>query len=78
MKMCSFIPAVYYHSIPEEDRTEPMNHERYPASLGITLELCAGIVDKKLPLEEIAREEILEECGYNVPVSCLEKVGTFR
>jgi 8-oxo-dGTP pyrophosphatase MutT (NUDIX family) len=31
-----------------------------------TTELCAGIVDKSKSLEEIACEEILEECGYNV------------
>ncbi len=31
-----------------------------------TTELCAGIVDKSKSLEEIACEEVLEECGYNV------------
>ena len=34
-----------------------------PGSLGCTFELCAGIVDKKIPLECIAQEEILEETG---------------
>jgi 8-oxo-dGTP pyrophosphatase MutT (NUDIX family) len=34
----------------------------------MTLELCAGIVDKSLSLVEIAQEEILEECGYKVMV----------
>lgn len=47
---------------------------KYPAKLGITLELCAGIVDKNLPINEIAREEVLEECGFNVPVDRLEEV----
>ena len=42
---------------------------------GITLELCAGIVDKagKTP-REIAKMEILEECGYEVPLECVEEV----
>ncbi|CAF88749.1 unnamed protein product, partial [Tetraodon nigroviridis] len=35
-----------------------------PASAGVTYELCAGLVDKPdLSLEEIARQEVLEECG---------------
>jgi len=33
---------------------------------GLTIELCAGIVDKNLSLEQIAKEEIEEECGYEV------------
>lgn len=50
-----------------------------PASKGITYELCAGIVDKpELSLEEIACEEILEECGYEVPVTSLKKITSYR
>lgn len=50
-----------------------------PASVGVTYELCAGLVDKAdLTLEEIARQEILEECGYDVPVSKLRKITSFR
>ena len=45
-----------------------------PGSAGVTVELCAGIIDKDKPREEIAQEEILEECGYNVPVEKLEKI----
>jgi UDP-sugar diphosphatase len=41
---------------------------------GITVELCAGIVDKNLSLAEIAKEEILEECGYLVPTKSLQKI----
>ena len=44
---------------------------------GMTVELCAGIVDKDLSLEEIASEEIAEECGYSVPPSALERVTSF-
>lgn len=42
-----------------------------------TYELCAGIVDKDKSLVEIAHEEILEECGYHVPVTQIERVTSF-
>lgn len=42
------------------------------------MELCAGIVDKDKSWIEIAREEVLEECGYDVPVERIEEVLTFR
>lgn len=68
-----FRPPVYIGSIPEKDRTEFIDTEKYPASLGVTIECCAGIVDKNLSLAEIASEEILEECGYKVDAN---KLGT--
>ncbi|NQY53383.1 MAG: NUDIX hydrolase [Campylobacteraceae bacterium] len=43
-----------------------------------TYELCAGIVDKDLSLEQIVKEEILEECGYNVPIEDIEKISSFN
>ncbi len=45
---------------------------------GMTVELCAGIVDKELSLEEIAKEEIEEECGYAVPLQNLERITSFH
>ncbi len=42
-----------------------------------TYELCAGIVDKNKSLEIIAQEEIDEECGYEVPLSNIEKITSF-
>ena len=44
---------------------------------GYTYELCAGIVDKALSLEQIAKEEILEECGYDLPLDAIKKVTSF-
>ena len=46
-------------------------------SNGFTYELCAGIVDKETSLEQIAREEILEECGYDIPLESLERITSF-
>lgn len=57
---------------------ENVDLNKYPPSLGVTLELCAGIVDKDKSWSEIAREEILEECGYDVPVERVEEVMTYR
>ncbi len=42
-----------------------------------TYELCAGIVDKQVSLEQIIQEEIDEECGYAVSPADLERVGSF-
>lgn len=45
---------------------------------GMTVELCAGIVDKDLSLIEIAKEEVEEECGYKVSVENIEKITSFH
>ncbi len=44
---------------------------------GFTYELCAGIVDKEHTLEQIAKEEIDEECGYDVPLEKIERISSF-
>ena len=44
---------------------------------GYMYELCAGIVDKECSNVQIAKEEILEECGYDVPVERIEKISSF-
>jgi len=41
---------------------------------GLTVELCAGIVDKSIPLVDIAKEEIVEECGYAVLSENIERI----
>ncbi len=44
---------------------------------GMMYELCAGIVDKDTTNAQIAKEEVLEECGYDIPVESLEKISSF-
>ncbi|GLG99598.1 Uridine diphosphate glucose pyrophosphatase [Gryllus bimaculatus] len=77
-----FRPAVFFNSIPEKEKylVEATNTKLPlpPIEQGITLELCAGVVDKEKSLEEIAREEVLEECGYDVPVKHLERILSYR
>ncbi|XP_065366198.1 uridine diphosphate glucose pyrophosphatase NUDT14-like [Calliphora vicina] len=74
-----FRPAVF-HGIVTTDGGDISNVDlaKYPPSLGVTMELCAGIVDKDKSWQEIAREEILEECGYDVPVERVQEVMTYR
>jgi nudix-type nucleoside diphosphatase (YffH/AdpP family) len=72
-------PAVYYGLVGEElDKTGTVDFNKFPPSSAITLELCAGIVDKNIPNNEIAREELIEECGYNVPIERIEEVMKYR
>ncbi|MBN2815371.1 MAG: NUDIX hydrolase [Campylobacterales bacterium] len=44
---------------------------------GYTYELCAGIIDKEASDLQIAKEEIIEECGYDVPLQSIKKVTKF-
>lgn len=75
-----FRPAVYIGAIPEQDRQfdQEIDTKKYPAKIGFTIELCAGIIDKDKSEAEIAKEEVLEECGYDVPISNFEKVSSYR
>ena len=41
---------------------------------GYTLELCAGLCDKNKSNVEIAKEEVLEECGYDVDVQNIKRI----
>ncbi|KAF2357117.1 Nucleoside diphosphate pyrophosphatase [Trinorchestia longiramus] len=45
---------------------------------GVTIELCAGVVDKDDELKQIAKEEVFEECGYDVKLEDLEEIITCR
>ena len=44
---------------------------------GFTYELCAGLVDKDKSLVQIAKEEILEECGFDVPIESIKEITEF-
>ncbi|XP_064553184.1 uridine diphosphate glucose pyrophosphatase NUDT14-like [Drosophila montana] len=76
-----FRPAVYHGilggntlEIPKEE----VDLMRFPPELGVTLEPCAGVVDKTKSLADIASEEVREECGYNVPADKMERIFEFR
>ncbi|KAB7504228.1 Uridine diphosphate glucose pyrophosphatase [Armadillidium nasatum] len=76
-----FRPAVYCNELAKEDGgLEERNYEDASISgaEGCTLEWCAGIVDKNIDVKEIAQAEVLEECGYKVPISKFEKIISCR
>ena len=52
--------------------------QKVPFTNGVSYELCAGIVDQQKPIIEIAQSEILEETGYQVPLSGIEKLFTHQ
>lgn len=74
------LQAVYHGLVSADAGADgrSIDMKMYPPSLAVTLELCAGIVDKPISLAEIAREEVLEECGYDVPVERLEEIISYR
>ncbi|PAV63086.1 hypothetical protein WR25_17329 [Diploscapter pachys] len=77
-----FRPPVFVVPISRlpENKNKNLNEidwSRYDPEMGYTLELCAGIIDKELPVKDIAKEEVLEECGYAVTVDQLRSVTTY-
>ena len=71
--MRQFRPPVYLSILHNNVQTKSDDlHERAKElgnNSGFTLELCAGIIDKEgLSPIEIAKEEVLEETGYDVPL----------
>ena len=83
--MSLFFPAVFVNVACEQqnlklakDSLPEIDSKVTPGKAGVTHELCAGIIDKDISPVEIARQEVLEEVGYDVPVERLEKIMTGR
>ena len=67
---------------PEKDAFLLVKQFRAPVYLNdeshlCTYELCAGIIDKEISLAQIVKEEIDEECGYDVALESIEKITSF-
>ncbi|XP_048193180.1 uridine diphosphate glucose pyrophosphatase NUDT14, partial [Perognathus longimembris pacificus] len=83
-----FRPAVYASAVerlfPESLAVGAQEGPRelraaLPGAAGVTVELCAGLVDRPgLSLEETACKEAWEECGYRLEPSALRRVATYR
>ncbi|XP_022661374.1 uridine diphosphate glucose pyrophosphatase-like isoform X2 [Varroa destructor] len=67
-----FRPGVYMNRCSSVNGV--VDTDRYPGSLGLTLELCAGITDKDKTVEQTMQEELEEEIGYHVPLDRIQKV----
>ncbi len=74
------VSILLYHTQKEAfllvKQFRPPVHLHHPQHT-CTYELCAGIIDKEIPLEQIAQEEIMEECGYKVPLDQIKKINSF-
>jgi len=51
--------------------------QKVTGSDGITLEVCAGIVDKEISYVDHAVEEVFEETGYKVTADRLELINCY-
>lgn len=79
-----FRPAVYLSTLTTSTSNltdfDP-DHLQTPTNekVGYTMELCAGLADKdgKTP-QEVMREEIIEETGYDVPLESIKFISSFR
>lgn len=75
-----FRPAVFVRICADQQpnkKLKDIDLNSMNAEVGITYELCSGLVDKEKSLVEITHEEILEECGYHVPLDKIYKVNSF-
>jgi len=45
---------------------------------GEVVECAAGLVDKNIPIDQIVKEEILEECGYDAPLEAIKALKVLR
>ena len=57
---------------------ENLDWDRMHPHEGFTFELCAGICDKNKAAIETIKEEILEECGYDVDIQNIHKISHAR
>lgn len=74
-----FRPAIYYSIITSSGcPIESADLNQFRPSLAITVELCGGMVDKNMSIKDIAREEISEECGFDIPINRLEEIYQFK
>lgn len=75
-----FRPAIYLNNSKTEQKNDEViiDTDKFPGSLGITYELCAGLIDKDVSPTEIAKMEIHEECGFDVPMESIEHVTSYR
>lgn len=73
--------AVYFATVKELgcECDGKVDLVKYPIHLGIATSLCSGSIHKKeLSVKEIARESVLEKCGFDVSVDRLEEVMSYR
>ncbi|XP_014228913.1 uridine diphosphate glucose pyrophosphatase [Trichogramma pretiosum] len=71
-----FCPLTYYAFIPK--MLGRVNTNKYPPTLGITIELCGDLLLPNEPLLEMARTELKRDAGYDAPIKNFEIVQSYR
>ncbi|XP_037066805.1 uridine diphosphate glucose pyrophosphatase NUDT14 isoform X2 [Peromyscus leucopus] len=73
------VERLFPGSLPAVDQDQPQKLQpALPGSVGVMVELCAGIVDQPgLSLEEVACKEAWEECGYRLDPTDLRQIATY-
>lgn len=80
VKSMNVVKILLYHE--EKDafvlvkQFRPLIYINHPES-AFRYELCGGKEDKLLSSIETAKEEVYEECGYDIPTEALKKVAVF-
>ncbi|CAL8080847.1 unnamed protein product [Orchesella dallaii] len=72
--VCGALPTSPSNSQSVQD----VDWNSVPPKIGITIELCAGIIDADLSLNEIIQKEVLEECGYDVPLQNFQRIIGYK
>ena len=80
VKSYDSVAVLLYHT--QKDAFVLVRQFRAPVYMNVkahtyTYELCAGIIDKPSSIAQIAKEEIDEECGYDVPLKSIKKITSF-
>lgn len=73
-----FRPAVYYGSVPENDRKDTINTKKYPPEMGITIELCSAVVTNTQSVIEDVKQAVMTTFGYDIPATNIQKMASYR
>jgi len=77
-----FRPAVFYNGAMKPsggNEIQAVEWASISPESGLTIELCAGICDNPaLSNAEIAKQEVFEECGYDVPIENFQRIISYR
>jgi len=77
-----FRPVIFVNKLVERHASgtpyEELDWTRVHPNEGFTYELCAGLCDKNKTELETIKEEILEECGYEVGVESIHRIAQSR
>lgn len=69
--------AIFYNRIVEVDKSEKPNYNEYSSELGTTLELCGGSIKTcETSALDTAKDRILKEANYDVPISKIQEINT--